>query len=113
MEILGSITPYVSVSRNFTVTITDNCASSSLTTAPVSNQSYIIGDATALNFSIGAWTSSISGCGSISYTANNTSLVSPFMKFDNSTMTFSVSDLSNLAYAGTYQINNYHMYIFL
>lgn len=100
LEIIGSISPYVNVTKNFTVNITDNCGSSTFTTVPVANQTYMIGDPTPLNFSIGAWTTNIAGCGTISYTAeysNGTGLISTLMAFDNSTMTFSVSDLSNLA----------------
>jgi hypothetical protein len=95
-------TSSLSSTSTFTLTVTDQCGSATITPATISAQTYYI-YSSSLSVTFSAFTSSYS-CGSFTYTALCNSAVCPsFISFDSSTLTFTVYSVTG-GDAGTYSI---------
>jgi hypothetical protein len=93
---LGSVGSFISTRQPFSVTITNQCPTSTITVVSIANQVYT-STSPALVFSFNDWTNSFSFCGSFTYSISVTVSGggnSAFIQFNPLTRTFTVqSDL--------------------
>ena len=68
LKLTGTLTTWGSDSTILTIKIVKGCTLTTITTSPISNQTYYITEST-LSISFSDWTSSVSGCGSFIYSS--------------------------------------------